>query len=86
MVGLFVQSRARPEVGTLERHLLGVEHALVPHHVFEKGDLALVDEEHQLAGLAEIGLRGGKLKVARRWSLSRAMVAAAMASSVPPMQ
>ena len=39
-------------------HLLGVEHALIPHHVLEEGDLALVDEQHQLAGLAEIGLRG----------------------------
>ena len=38
-------------------HLLGVEHALIPHHVFEEGDLAFVDEQHQLAGLAEIGLR-----------------------------
>ena len=38
-------------------HLLGVEHALVPHHVLEEGDLAFVDEQHQLAGLAEIGLR-----------------------------
>ena len=37
---------------------VGVEEALLPHHVFEEGDLALVDEEHQLAGFGEVGLRG----------------------------
>ena len=35
-----------------------VEKALFPHHVFEKRELALVDEEHQLAGFGEVGLRG----------------------------
>jgi hypothetical protein len=39
-------------------HLPGVEEALLPHHVLEEGDLALVDEQHQLAGLGEIGLGG----------------------------
>ena len=40
------------------RHLLGVEIAALPHHVFEKRDLALVDEQHQFAGLSEIDLGG----------------------------
>jgi hypothetical protein len=45
----------------LERagHLLGIEVAPLPHHVFEERDLALVNEEHQLAGLGEVDL-GGK--------------------------
>ena len=38
-------------------HLPGVEIALAPHHVLEKVDLALVDEQRELAGLAEVGLR-----------------------------
>ena len=44
----------------LERagHLPGVEITALPHHVFKEGDLAFVDEEPQLAGLAEVGLRG----------------------------
>ena len=44
----------------LERagHLPAVEKALLPHHVFEEGDLALVDQQHDLAGFGEIGLRG----------------------------
>jgi hypothetical protein len=28
------------------------------HHAFEERDLAFVDEQRQLAGLGEIGLRG----------------------------
>ncbi len=86
MVGLFVQSRARPEVGTLERPLLGVEHALVPHHVFEKGDLALVDEQHQLAGLAEIGLRGEEAETGEALVVVAGHSGGGDASSVPPMQ
>jgi hypothetical protein len=27
------------------------------HQVFEKGELALIDEEHELAGFGKIGLR-----------------------------
>jgi hypothetical protein len=38
------------------RHLPAVEESLLPHHVLEKGDLALVDQEHKLAGLREVGL------------------------------
>ena len=51
----------------LERpgHLPGVEVAALPHHVFEKRDLALVDEEHQLAGLGEVDL-GGEQAQARQ--------------------
>ena len=40
------------------RHLLRIQHALVPHHVFEKGHLAVIDEEHEVARLREVGLRG----------------------------
>ena len=51
----------------LERpgHLPGVEIAALPHHVFEKRDLALVDEEHQFAGLGEVDL-GGEQAQARQ--------------------
>ena len=38
-------------------HLLGVQHALIPHHVLEEGNLAVIDEEHEVAGLREVGLR-----------------------------
>ena len=38
-------------------HLAGVEKALLPHHVLEEGDLAFVDEQRQLAGFREVGLR-----------------------------
>ena len=38
-------------------HLLGVEITLLPHQIFKKMQLALVDEQRQLAGLGEIGLR-----------------------------
>ena len=72
----------------LERpgHLPGVEIAALPHHVFEKRDLALVDEEHQLAGLGEVDLGGKQARLASRSSPSRAMAAAVIASSVPPRQ
>ena len=44
----------------LERagHLPAVQEALLPHHVFEKRDLALVDHQHDLTGFGKIGLRG----------------------------
>lgn len=44
----------------LERpgHLMGIEIALVPHQVLKIRDLALVDEQHDLAGFREVGLRG----------------------------
>ena len=57
-----VAHQARPDqvVGAQQlegpRHLLGVQVALIPHHVLEKGDLILVDEQQQLAGLGEVGL------------------------------
>ena len=38
-------------------HLLDIEIALVPHDVFEIGELAVVDEQHQFARLGEVGLR-----------------------------
>jgi hypothetical protein len=43
----------------LERagHLARVEIALLPHRVLEIGDLAVVDEELELAGVGEIDLR-----------------------------
>src|SRR6516162_3112276 len=44
----------------LERagHLPAVEETLLPHHVFETGELALVDEERQFACCREVDLRG----------------------------
>ena len=54
----------RDQTRSLERSIwkapaicCGVEEALFPHHVFEKRELTLVDEQHQLAGLREVGLR-----------------------------
>ena len=43
----------------LERagHLLGIEKTLRPHQIVERGELALVDEQHQFAGLREVRLR-----------------------------
>ena len=38
-------------------HLRRVQIALVPHQVLEIGELALVDEQHQLARFGEVGLR-----------------------------
>jgi hypothetical protein len=40
------------------RHLRGVENAALPHHIFEKRDLAFVDEQGQFARLGKICLRG----------------------------
>src|SRR5689334_11617503 len=37
-------------------HLLGVEEPLLPHHVLEEAELALIDEQHQFAGFREVGL------------------------------
>ena len=57
-----VADQARPDqvVGAQQlegpRHLLGVQEALIPHHVLEKGDLILVDEQQQFAGLGKVGL------------------------------
>ena len=59
-----VAHRARPDevVGAQDLecagHLLGVEEALFPHHVFEERKLALVDEQRELARFLEVGLRG----------------------------
>ena len=39
------------------RHLPGVEVAVFSHHVLEEAHLSLVDEEHKLARLGEVGLR-----------------------------
>ena len=39
-------------------HLPRIEIALLPHHVLEERHLGLVDEQHQLAGLGEVGLGG----------------------------
>ena len=38
-------------------HLPGVEIALAAHHVFQEVNLALVDEQGELSGLPEVGLR-----------------------------
>jgi hypothetical protein len=44
----------------LERtsHLLRVQKTPLPHHVLEKSELAFVDEQHELARLGEVCLRG----------------------------
>jgi hypothetical protein len=43
----------------LERpgHPPGIEIALIPHNVFEEVELAVVNEQRQLAGLSKISLR-----------------------------
>ena len=39
-------------------HLRAIEKPLLLHHVFEQRDLALVDEQRELAGLPEVRLSG----------------------------
>ena len=38
-------------------HLIAVQIAFLPHHVFKKGDFAFRDEKHQFSGFREISLR-----------------------------
>ena len=68
-------------------HLLQFERALLPHHVFEQRDLAVVDEEPQLPRLLEIRLTGEQTQclkaivlIAGHGSRRRS------AARVPPMQ
>ena len=42
--------------------MFGVEVALVPHDVFQVGDLALINEQLQFAWLGKVGLRGEQRK------------------------
>ena len=75
-------------------HLRAAVEALAARDLVEVADLAFVDEQAQLAGLGEVGLRrqqGQRLAAAagpRRPSTPplRPSAAAAMASSVPPRQ
>ena len=84
------QTRPDQVVGTEQLegacHLPGVQIALVPHDVFEKRDLRLIDEKQQLTRLGEVGLVASRVRLASRSSRSRAMVAAVIAASVPPRQ
>ena len=58
MAGAFQMLITGPQHLERTGHLLGVQIALLPHHVLEIGDLPLVDEQHELTGLGEVGLGG----------------------------
>ena len=61
-----IMNDARPDEVVAADHLKGTGHlgrieiALLPHHVFGHGQLALVDEQGQFASLSEVDLAGEK--------------------------
>ena len=59
---IFVHNPGPDEVARAQQlkgasHLARIEIALLPHNVFKKAELAVVDEQHELACFGKIGLR-----------------------------